>query len=60
MDRDCPRCEGELRVRSFDVVDVIECSACLGLWLTPKIFKRVTEDAGRRNNGTEMSILGKG
>ncbi|MFT7484972.1 MAG: Zn-finger nucleic acid-binding protein [Candidatus Paceibacteria bacterium] len=58
-DRDCPRCEGPLRVRSFDVVDVTECGDCLGMWFTPALFQRVTEEAGRKNAGTELTILGK-
>jgi Zn-finger nucleic acid-binding protein len=59
VDRDCPRCDAELRVRSFDVVDVTECEACLGMWLTPEVFRRVTEQAGKRNAGSELFILGK-
>jgi len=55
-DRDCPRCKGALRVRSIDVTDVIECSECLGIWLTPQIFERATIEAERPGSGTELLL----
>lgn len=57
-DRGCPRCDGALRVRSLDSVDVTECSECLGMWLTPELFERATVDAARRN--TTGSVFGIG
>jgi len=55
-DRDCPRCEGPLRVRSINVADVIECSTCLGIWLTPQVFERATIEAQRPGTGTELLL----
>ena len=55
-DRGCPRCEGALRVRSLDAVDVTECGDCLGMWLTPELFDNATTEAARRN--TTGSVFG--
>jgi len=53
-DSGCPRCEGELRVRSLDVVDVVECRQCLGIWLTPESFKQVTVKAARESGAASL------
>ena len=47
-DKACPRCAGELQIRSLGVADVIECSACGGLWVTARVFEAVCRDAERR------------
>lgn len=54
--RNCPRCEGKLRVRSFGKVDVVECAGCLGMWLTPRTFQKVTADAEARAPGGDHRI----
>jgi Zn-finger nucleic acid-binding protein len=54
-DRDCPRCEGKLRVRSFETVGVVECAACLGMWITPKTFETITTQASR--HGKDAATL---
>lgn len=56
-DHDCPRCHGQLRVRALGVADVIECSACLGMWFTPQIFERVCRGAEQESHGTGL-VLG--
>ncbi|MFT5285682.1 MAG: Zn-finger nucleic acid-binding protein [Planctomycetota bacterium] len=47
--KSCPRCKGELQIRSLEVASVIECSNCSGLWLDPVVFKRISLDAERGN-----------
>lgn len=44
----CPRCEGELAVRFLGDGDGIECTACGGLWLNPKLLRTIHVDAARR------------
>lgn len=46
-DRDCPRCEGKLRVRALNGADLVECGECLGLWFTPATFKKITAKASQ-------------
>ncbi|MEM7310111.1 MAG: zinc ribbon domain-containing protein [Planctomycetota bacterium] len=46
-DKVCPRCKGELQIRSLGVTDVVECSACGGLWLTAHTFEAACRDAER-------------
>ncbi len=43
----CPRCAGELRLRSMGEVSVVECAGCEGMWLTPAIFERVRHRAAQ-------------
>ena len=57
VDRDCPRCEGGLRVRSLGVADVIECGECQGIWLTPKVFERVCDQAHRAGLDTNLGFI---
>jgi len=45
----CPRCESELHIRSLEVVHVIECDGCEGLWLDPNDFRQLTHKARRGN-----------
>lgn len=46
----CPRCEGALRHRSVDDrLDLIECSACAGIWLEPESFRNVVKQAKKRH-----------
>jgi Zn-finger nucleic acid-binding protein len=47
-DKVCPRCAGELELRSLGKTDVIECAVCGGLWLTAHVFEAVCRDAERR------------
>ncbi|MFT7670168.1 MAG: Zn-finger nucleic acid-binding protein [Planctomycetota bacterium] len=54
VDRDCPRCKGKLRVRSLEVLDLVECSACLGMWLTPDTFKKITNKAARERGAEQL------
>ncbi len=53
-DRDCPRCNGGLRIRSLDIIDVIECGDCLGMWLNPDTFDHVTRKAAREAAGDPL------
>lgn len=46
-ERGCPRCGCELRLRSLDVTDVVECSVCMGLWLTTRTFESICREAHR-------------
>lgn len=54
LERDCPRCDGELQVRSLNIVDVVECRECLGMWLTPETFKKVTVKATRESGAAGL------
>jgi Zn-finger nucleic acid-binding protein len=56
-DKVCPRCRGELQIRSLGVADVIECSACGSLWLGVQVFEAVCRDAERR---LDTFLLAKG
>ena len=42
--RKCPRCKIELQVVTIGDSKVLECSKCLGLWLTTKSFERLCSD----------------
>jgi Zn-finger nucleic acid-binding protein len=42
--RKCPRCRIELQVVTIGDSKVLECSKCLGLWLTTKSFERICAD----------------
>lgn len=55
-ERRCPRCAGTLRIRSTQTSDVVECAACLGIWITPESFRAVTARAARA--GTADLALG--
>lgn len=55
-DRGCPRCEDQLRVRSLEIVDVIECGACLGMWVTPASFEAVTRQATRGGGDAALFV----
>jgi Zn-finger nucleic acid-binding protein len=55
-DRDCPRCQGPLRVRSLEIVDVVECGKCLGMWITPNSFEAVTVQATDRGGDTALFL----
>jgi Zn-finger nucleic acid-binding protein len=48
-DRDCPRCGESLRARALSHGNVIECGACLGLWLTPEAFDRTLRESERES-----------
>ncbi len=43
--RSCPRCEGKLQLRFLGPTNVVECSACEGLWLRPHVFEDVCREA---------------
>ena len=43
----CPRCKGQLQIRSLQIASVIECSKCEGLWLDPQVFQRISMNAER-------------
>ena len=55
-DLGCPRCKGELRTRALEHADVIECAACLGIWLTPKTFDRTLLQAERASFVSTLSL----
>jgi len=55
--RSCPRCTGELRIRSLGRADVIECGDCEGIWLGADIFDAVCRDAERN---LESSLTARG
>ena len=58
-DRACPRCQGKLRTRALDheqKVDVIECGACLGIWLIPNTFDRTLLEAERESFISTLSL----
>ena len=38
---ECPRCRSDLRTRSVEGVDLIECGSCAGLWLGHETFKQL-------------------
>ena len=40
---ECPRCQSDLRTRSVDKVDLIECGSCAGLWLGHETFKQLCQ-----------------
>ncbi|MCB9915990.1 MAG: zf-TFIIB domain-containing protein [Planctomycetes bacterium] len=56
-DRGCPRCQGELRTRALEQADVIECAACLGIWLTPRTFDRTLLETERRSFVSALSLV---
>jgi Zn-finger nucleic acid-binding protein len=41
----CPRCKSDLRRRALGTTQVIECSACGGIWLSAEAFVRLCEQA---------------
>lgn len=47
-ERGCPRCEGELRIRSLGKTDVVECSRCAGIWLRPGSFDSMCRGAEQK------------
>jgi len=53
---ECPRCQGGLRVRSLEAFDVVECGKCLGLWITPEAFERITVQAVDRGTATAQFV----
>ena len=44
-DKSCPRCEGELLIRSLEATSALECSACSGMWVRPKDFEAICQRA---------------
>jgi len=46
--RRCPRCEGELLMRSLGESSVIECAACQGLWVKREDFEAFCRRAQER------------
>ena len=42
--RYCPRCKQELQVVDIGDTKVLECSHCLGLWLTSATFEKICAD----------------
>jgi Zn-finger nucleic acid-binding protein len=45
VDAACPRCKASLRRRTLGKADVIECSSCAGLWLTPEVIQGLVQNA---------------
>ncbi len=43
----CPRCRGDLRIRSLTRFSLVECCDCQGLWLDPDAFDSVCRKAER-------------
>ena len=44
----CPRCEGDLAVRSLGTISVVECTACQGLWVKRQDFESICKRAQER------------
>jgi Zn-finger nucleic acid-binding protein len=45
--KSCPRCKGELRIRVVASDELVECSACEGLWIGAGVFERLCHEAHR-------------
>ena len=41
----CPRCQGELRLRSLGEASVVECTGCEGLWIAADVFDALCSKA---------------
>jgi Zn-finger nucleic acid-binding protein len=50
----CPRCKSEMRVVTVGNSKVLECAACLGLWLRTEAFERICADREQH-----AAVLGK-
>ena len=50
----CPRCQAQLRSRSVELLRVLECRRCGGLWLEPGVLEELCE---RVENDPLMSTL---
>lgn len=46
--KSCPRCEGELQIRSLETSDVIECADCHGTWIRTGVFDAICNNAERQ------------
>jgi Zn-finger nucleic acid-binding protein len=44
----CPRCKGELRIRSLGPASVVECAGCEGLWVKRDEFDAICKRAQER------------
>jgi Zn-finger nucleic acid-binding protein len=44
----CPRCAGRLQSRALETIAFVECGSCAGLWLEPKTFESICEDAEKQ------------
>ncbi len=55
-DRGCPRCSGALNTRALTHGNVVECGACLGLWLTPDAFDRTLRESERASAIEALSL----
>jgi len=42
--RKCPRCRTEMQLVALAQTKVLECSSCLGLWLTTQAFESICSD----------------
>ena len=49
---DCPRCKGVLGIRCVAEGEVIECTACGGIWLDPTCFDRIYKAAQDKETAT--------
>ena len=47
--RKCPRCRIEMQVVSLGETKVLECSTCLGLWLTTSAFESICSDKEKQS-----------
>ena len=45
----CPKCEGELRTRTTDDVEIDECSACGGIWLDKGELEKIVAREQQEN-----------
>lgn len=43
----CPRCQGAIASRELHDVSALECTSCLGLFLSADVVQRITSDEGR-------------
>lgn len=55
--RKCPRCRIEMQVVSLGEAKVLECSTCLGLWLTTQAFEAICSDKEKQSAALGSAAL---
>lgn len=48
VDKKCPRCKGDLQLKSLADVTLLECPDCLGLWLDVATFDKICAERERQ------------
>ncbi len=43
-EKSCPRCKGEMQIKSLGGQTLLECPACLGFWLSVSAFESICAD----------------